>query len=470
MSEVLLINTSFSTKNIKSFDKLTPPLGLLAIASSLVRSGFDVALIDPQLEGDFMEKIEQKVCEKPLFIGMTTFVGTNIINALEISRYINKLSPQTPIVWGGPLATSSPETCLNEAPVSNIVMGMGEETVVKMAKALEQGGDVSSLPHISSNNSSSVKVKDVYYFNGDLDDLYYSELKLWEEGIKKMGSIPILSSRGCPKNCSFCYNNQFTGRKKWFARSCRNVIDEMDYWAKYFNMNKFYFVDDNFLINSKRACCILGKAIEKNYKITQVIGNLNDFKPEVLEFIFGYINHVGFSIESASLKIQKLLNKVLNLEKVYDLIQCFTEKGIENITTNFMFGLPTETDDDILANIEMALKIRNFNDKVRIIPYIYTPQPKDDIIQKFDFYKKINFSIEVLSTIDLAPNRSNILSHEIRPWMSKEDIEFYLDIVLVWFYHFDHEVRNSQDIDIEMILKKNARVFKFFKDVPMPKV
>ena len=467
MPKVLLVNTSFPTKEMNVYSPLTAPLGLLSIASPLLRFGYEVELIDPQIHSDYMEKIEREISKKPILVGMSTFMGSNVINALKISRYIKKISPNMPIVWGGAMATSSPELCLRESPVDYIVMGMGEETIVNLAQTLENGGEPGELPYISSCTDQTKAIKEIYSFTGNLDELHYPQLKLWKKGIRKMDSIPILSSRGCPRNCAFCYNNTFTGRKKWYGRSAQNVIDEMDYWAMYFKIKNFYFVDDNFLVNTARACCILEKTIERNYKIGQILGHLHDFKPDVLRYIFGYIDHVGFSIEAASPKIQRLLNKIINLEKALDLIAYFSEKGIEKITTNFMFGLPTETDEDIAANINMALKIRNINNKVRIIPFVYTPQPEDDIIPQFEFYDKIGFSIETLSTIDLAPNRSNILSHEIRPWMSKEDIEFYLDLVLVWFYHFDHVVRKSQDIHIEAIYKKNKRLHRLFKHVPM---
>ena len=468
MHKILLINTSYPVKSIKMYNEYNPPFGLLSIASPLIHSGFDINLIDPQIEDDYMEKIELMISEKPLFVGMTIFIGPNIINAIELSKHIKKLSPETPIVWGGPMATSSPELCLRNAPADYIVMGMGEETVVNLANTIKEKEDPSTLSNVSYCAGDKIVTKEIYSFNGYIGKLDYPQLGLWGSGIRKIKRIPILSSRGCPRNCAFCYNNTFTGRKKWYGRSGQDVIEEMDNWAKYFNMNKFYFIDDNFLVNTQRACYVLEKSIERKYQISNFIGHLHDFKPEVLKLISGYIDKVGFSIESASPKIQKLLNKIVNLKNAFNLITYLSENGVEIITTNFMFGLPTETDEDIGANINMAVKIRNISNKARIIPYIYTPQPKDDIISKFDFYEKINFSIENLSTIDMSPNRSGILSHEIRPWMSKEDIRFYLDLVLVWFYHFDNVVRGAQAIDIEGIYKKNMRLARLFKEVPMP--
>jgi hypothetical protein len=275
-----------------------------------------------------------------------------------------------------------------------------------------------------------------------------------------------MTSRGCPRNCAFCYNNTFTGRKKWFGRSGENVLEEMDHWAEHFGKDKFYFIDDNFLVQSKRACYILEKSVEKKYKINQILGSLYDFTPEVLKCITDDVNHVGFSIESASPKIQKSINKVFNLERAMSLFAFLTEKEIDTITTNFMFGFPDETDEDVRANIEMAVKIREINKNIRSQPRIYSPQPGDDILSKLEYFNEFVFSIEVLSTIDRAPNRSLQLSGEIRPWMSKEDLEFYLDLVLVWFYHFDHVVRDDQDIDVEGILQRNKRLEKLFQNVP----
>lgn len=470
MCSILLVNTSFHRNIQESSRTLYPPMGLLSVAGSLKAAGYGVKLIDPQIDYNFMKNIELEVKKGPIFVGMTTFMGRNIHNAREISNYIKNIDQNISIVWGGPMATSSPDICFKtkNAGVDYIVMGMGEETVVKLADAIKRKEDPSSLNHISSCINGNLQIKENYFFTGDLDFIENPYFPLWEEGIRKTGQIPIISSRGCPRNCAFCYNNTFTGRKRWFSRSEENVIQEMQRWSDSFGFSNFYFIDDNFLVNTKRACNILKQSIERNFRIGQLIGHLYDFKPQIFEFLFDYIDHVGFAIESASSRIQKIINKVLDLDKAIYLLEHLSNNNISVITTNFMFGFPSETDDDIRANIEMAVKIRSINNKIRIVPYIYTPQPKDDILPQFEVSKNMEFTFETLSHFDLAPNRSNFLSQDIRPWMSKEDIQFYLDLNLVWFYHFDHVVRNSQDIDIKYIYEQNDRVAKLFRDVQYP--
>jgi radical SAM superfamily enzyme YgiQ (UPF0313 family) len=471
MNKILMINTFYpKDPQTEKCSLFHPPLGLLAISAALARQGYDIIFIDPRLEDDYAEKIDKYLREPVLFVGMSAYMGSNLLVSQEIGVHLKRLAPQTPLVWGGPMATSSPEVCFANAPVDYIVLGMGEETVIRLAEKLNRHEDPADLPHVVGRGRHDGHQKSIYYFEGDLDQVEVPDLLAhWAAGIKRIDVIPIISSRGCPRNCAFCYNNTFSGRRQWYGRSGAHVLREMDHWAQAFGIRKFYFVDDNFLVNTSRACQILDAVQARNYAITQIIGHLDDYKPEVVARLGDGIDTVHFSIESASAKIQKLLNKPINLEKALKLFSIFTEKGIKNINTNFMFGLPTETEADIAANIAMAAKIRALNPRIRAVPYIYTPQPKDDIIPSFkEYYDKIDFTFKTLASIDLSPNRSRYLNRDPRPWMSEADIKFYLDFILAWFYHFDYKVREDQGIDIAAIYQGNPRVYNLWRDIPLP--
>ena len=471
MSRVLLVNPSFLPEGSRFAPQttpLTPPLGLLAVASSLTAAGLDVDLIDPQLDQDYLTHVAEAVARGPVFVGLTTYMGPNIINARAISTTVKKLSPETRVVWGGPLATSSPEMCFEEASVDHVVLGMGEETAPRLVEALQKTQNLTALPHVACRTGDAGQSGQTYCFDGDLDGLPFPRLDLWEVGIHRMGEIPILSSRGCPRNCAFCYNNTFMGRKRWYGRSAQNVLTEMDHWAARFDIDRFHFVDDNFLVDTQRACQIMDWSRARGYRLDQLLGHLVDFKPPILERLDGSIDHVHFSIESASPKIQRLLNKPVDPERAVEMIRTFSDRGVAKITTNFMFGLPTEDDDDIAANLSLAVAIRALNPIVRIVPFVYGPQPMDDIVTRFDFYERMPFSLDTLSEVDITPNRSRILEADLHPWMTAEDREFYLDLIQLWFYHFDHVVRADQDIAVDEIVARSPRLRSLFASVPLP--
>ena len=101
MSKIILINTSYKVEDskFKTNKNLYPPLGLLCIATSLTDAGFEVVLIDPQVENDYIKKLDYEMQNEPIFVGMTTFMGDNIINLLKICNHIKNKSPNLPIVW-----------------------------------------------------------------------------------------------------------------------------------------------------------------------------------------------------------------------------------------------------------------------------------------------------------------------------------------------------------------------------------
>lgn len=469
-SRVLLINPNFPSDAIRIFgegDRLFAPMGLLLVASVFEKAGYEVCLIDPQLMSNPMDAVAEEVKRGVLFVGITVFQGPNVLRAREISFLVKKLSPETPVVWGGPLPTSAPDICFRDAPVDFIVMGMGEETALELARCIETGQDPATLPHISAMTEGKINNKEIYCFTGELDDLLYPDMELWGEGVRRLKSIPILTSRGCPRNCAFCYNNTFTGKKRWLANSEEYVLQQMERWSSHFGFSTFYFVDDNFLVDTRRAYRILKESLSRGWNIRHLAGHVYDFKPQILELIEGHIDNVGFAIESASPKIQRLINKYVSLDLVLDLIRSLMAGKVNVITVNFMLGFPYETDDDIAANINAACRIRDLNPEVRSIPSIYAPQPKDDIIPKFSFPEREMFSLETLSS-DMASHRSGFLEPKLRPWMKEEDMCFYIDLLRVWFHYFDCKVRASVSFDVNTILDGNKRLAGLFANVSPP--
>lgn len=467
MEKILLIAT-YIPREREKYSRLLPPIGLLSIAAPLIKNGYDVILIDPTLDHNYMELIEDVITrDNVLFVGMTTYVGHNLVTARELSQFIKSKSGKVKIVWGGPFATSSPELCLEHGFVDYVVRGMGENSIAALAEHIRMNREYPGISNVCYRTNNGIRIGDNYFFDGDIDEFYFPELSLWREGIDKINCIPIISSRGCTRNCSFCYNNSFIGRKKWYGRSVEGILNEMEHWKNFFNINNFYFVDDNFLIDTKRSVKILRESLKRGYTIEGLLGNLSDWKPEIVEIINpGLVKNVGFAIESASLKIQELLNKRVDIEKALNFFSLFSVKNIETIKTAFMFGLPTETDEDILESVELACKIREIDERIRILAYIYNPQPQDDItVRLIEPRHRIDFSIDLLSLSDLVPIRENFLSSDLRPWMSGDDIQFYLDFIRVWYYCFDHVVRQDPaiDLDVDSILKRNKRVYRLFQ-------
>jgi len=465
-NNVLLINTSFRKNPSTEYSTFGPPMGLLAIASSLKTHGYSVELIDPQIDSDYLDRLRSTLKKKKLFVGMSSYLGENIKHAIELSQIIEDEQPNVPLIIGGPLASSIPEILFQEMPVDYIVMGSGEKTVVELANALKTATDPKAIPHISYMVNGEITIGKMPLFEGSLDDLPQPDFEFWEKGVSKLQHIPIITSRGCKRGCAFCYNT-FNGKGAYFLRSFENVINEMEHWSNHFNINKFRFFDDNFLLDPQRALAIINEMARRNWTVDRVFGHLNEFDNITPEQLAVSTKQIVMCIESASPRIQNILNKRLDLEKALKLIKRITDQKIHFLTA-FMFGIPTETDEDIRLSIELAERIRSIQKNIISMCYIYAPQPKDAIVRRrLPPDQHINFSLDAVSEVEVVPvPPDNKVDLRLRPWMTADDQIFYLDFVQVWQYHFAN-YRNP-NFNLSSIYSKNERVRNLFHNISAP--
>ena len=176
--------------------------------------------------------------------------------AKEISLKIRKLKCNTKIVWGGVQVTLNPNECVSYADF--IVIGEGERAIVEIAK----NKDLSKIKNIYFKKNNKIIKNDVGYVEENLDNIpppdflgknkyFFNDGKVIPLNTSKYKTrYPIMTSRGCPFNCTYCCNNALRGiyRGKYLRRrSVDNVIGELVKAKKDFpNLMSISFLDDVF--------------------------------------------------------------------------------------------------------------------------------------------------------------------------------------------------------------------------------
>lgn len=474
---VLLIYPQYTHSS--EFDSRAPSMSLVYLASTLEHYGHTVTIYDASL-GPIVKTgkvFRYGISEEEIYdflksqdfdiVGITCSFVSRWRFVAKIAQQVKEVSPGSPVVIGGLFPTYSWEYCLNNCKAVDIIMlGEAELTFAEIVNNISRGYSISDscknvdgvvwrIDEILCNSKSK--------YNDNLDDLLFPawhlvDLKKYFLLQKKIyelppPSLPILSSRSCPYRCNFC-NMYITHGPTWRARSSENVLNEIEYLVKRFNVHNFYFIDDNFSVNPKRAKDICRGIIERKLNIKYNFHNglsIKTIDEELVQLMKkSGCTSVCLGIESGSERIRNgVYGKNLSTEKVIEVFNLFHKVKIPTIGF-FMVGAPGETRADFEKTKELLIKLPMSLATVGN----YTPYPGTKL---YDECKERGWLIE--SSPD-DPERVEMFSGMLRtPDFGPEDVskwkkELYLTFIRYhWFTLLKEALRPWGVVNLDMFGK-----------------
>lgn len=364
--KVLLIKSGNLTTRSKG---ITPPLGLMYIASYIKQQRNDeVRILDTRLYKEPLRKVYTAIDEfQPEIIG----IGALTLEApamYQIAHLIKQVT-DVPVVVGGPHATSVPEEVMKNKDIDAVVIGEGEITFYELLNMLESGKDVDNIKGIGyRNNVDTVLINSNRAYIDNLDNLPFPAWDLVElekyatiASMSTVGFRPymvFLTSRGCPFHCTYCHN---IFGKKFRARSVENVLEEMSMLIHDYKINDFEIIDDISNFDRERIKSIFRGIIDNGWKVN--LSFPNGVRTDMLDEEMIYLmkkagtSELSIAIETISPRLQKMVKKNLNLEKVKKMVNVAVDSGMF-VRGFFMLGFPTETEEELKATIDFACKSR----------------------------------------------------------------------------------------------------------------
>ena len=170
-------------------------------------------------------------------------------------------------------------------------------------------------------------------------------------------TMGIISSRGCPQDCSYCSIKHVWGRT-WRGRNPQSVVDEIAYLQRTYNVHEFSFLDDSMSVDPKRLEGICQEIIKRKLGIKWTTPNgiahwtLTKRLLSVMKASGCY--RITFGIESGSPQVRRYIKKDWDLKQAKSLISHANRIGLWTITTNIL-GLPFETQKDASKTISYAI-------------------------------------------------------------------------------------------------------------------
>ena len=297
---------------------------------------------------------------KPDIVGISV-KSVKIAASVRIAEICKKIDRNIVVIAGGFHATTKPEDLLRSDSIDIVVRGEGEETFLEIVENIKEGSyDFKNIKGISLKNADrNINHTPDRGLINPLDSIPFPrrELILDYEKYTPEQLGWVMTSRGCPYDCAYCNSKAIWERKVRFI-SLESVLDEINYLKRTFRVGHINFMDDSFTVSRKRVFDLCSMLIENRTGITWSCltrADLIDNEIAVKMKEAGCIK-VDIGIESGSKRIQRLINKGINLDDVKRSSDILKRHGIF-WTGFFMIGFPTETKDDIMETLKFMKEV-----------------------------------------------------------------------------------------------------------------
>ncbi len=342
-----------------------PRLGTPILGTLLKKAGYQVK--------SYVESIGELDLEDVLTadaVGISTITST-AMRSYEIAKLVRKAG--IPVFIGGPHVTYMPEEALNYCDY--VLRGESDEVMVDFIKALERGEGFEEIPGLSYRRDGKVVHNSKVSFCKDLNSLPFPDFDiikgLENNGLERLEIIPIMTSRGCPYDCSFCSVTSMFGQKYRF-RNKELVIKELEAHRDR-GVPWVFFYDDNFTANRRRTKELLHAMIERDLTIpwtaqVRVEVARDEELLDLMKRSSCHTVYIGF--ESINPETLKSYNKRQSVEDIQWCIRTLHKNRIR-IHGMFVFG----SDDDTIDTIEETVRFAKKNDLESVQFLILTPLP-----------------------------------------------------------------------------------------------
>lgn len=424
--KICLVRPPSIVNPISYIASLTPPIGLAYVAAALRQAGHEVVLIDGigekplqsvpiahnlVLRGLTFAEICERIPKDAGLIGVSGMFSSEWVHIREMINLISKARPDIPMAAGGEHFTAEPAVSMRQCPgLSICVIGEGEETIVELADALEKGRDLGLVPGLALRDGDGVRLTGARARIRSVDEIPQPAWDLvplsayWDNslsyGVNRGKSMPMLASRGCPYQCTFCSNpGMWTTR--WIARSPKLVLDEIEEYKKRWGIDNVDFYDLTAIVKRDWILEFSKGLVARKLGITWQLpsGTRSEaIDAEVSKWLYASgCRNMNYAPESGSEGSLKRMKKNVSIPRLTASLRDAVREGL-NVKINIIIGMPDDTHLDTWKTLWFLVKM-SWHGAHDVSVGAFSPYPGSELYHRLVKEKKITHDDEYFAKL-----------------------------------------------------------------------
>ncbi len=368
----------------------TAPLSLLALATPLIKAGYDVRIVDSTITPSFQRRVLDELRDA-VALGISLVTGPMIRETVKLGRAAKAMFPDKPIVLGGWHPSLLPTQTIETDFVDVVFRGQGERVFVELLDRLRAGDDLEGLGGVSYKQDGCIlhnppgelipitELPPKAYALADVDAYQRITGRRW---------LMYISSLGCPYDCSYC-TNAAVYERKWNALPAEQVTDEIAELVTTHRLDLLWVVDDNFLVDVRRAVDIAEGLVRRNLSkdfrwsiqaTTNLVCKLSVSELKLLRR--SGLQQICHGAESASASVLASMNKRWQTAEMIHKAATLCVEAAIRPSFNIIFGYPGETEADRRETIDVICGMCERYPGVEFWTNIFTPYPSSPVMQQ----------------------------------------------------------------------------------------
>lgn len=456
-----LIKSSALLRKFSLSNVVTPPIGLAYLAGSLKSNGIECEVIDGVgLDLDKISKLDyvdgyglgltndeivNRISPKTDIVGVSCMFSSSWSHDFNLIQKIKRKFPHIKIIVGGEHATACADYILSEfSEVDFCIKGEGEETLPSLIKWIRTSGpsercDISGVvsrfnkrPYFFQNAKRIKDINQIAWPDWDkIPLLEYMNRKI-SHGTSNR-SMPIMASRGCPYQCTFCSSPQMWSTL-WKARDVGDLLDEMQYYIEKYDVHHFDFFDLTAIIQKKWIISFCQEIEKRNLKITYQLpsGTRSEAIDEEVAFWLKKTGctQMNYAPESGSPETLMRVKKKMKLSYLEKSMKSVLKQDIKVMCNIILF--PHDSVRDLALTFLFMIRASFFGaHDITFVPYV--PYPGSELYEEMRVKKQLpSMSFEYFNSLLIHSDMSTAYSYN--PNFSSKMIMIIRFLFLGTFY------------------------------------